>query len=381
VVASAASAVAQAFGRFTYPLLLTAIASDLGLTYTVAGGLASVNLVAYLLGTVTVTVLAARLIPGAILRLGLVGSVTGLGLAALAPGPVALAAALAVTGFSGALVWVPAPAVGVSRLPARLRGLGFGSIGAGIGLGIVAAGILAIPIRAHPDPGAWRWLFGVEAAVGVVVLLVTAVALRRPTGAKLAVTGVKVSAIRAVPGWVALLAAYGTFGFAYAWFMNFLVAMLEVDRAITATSASVVFLVMGAATIPGGVVVGRLSDLFGRRRTLATAFALMAVGSLGARFAPPWLLFASVALFGFTFAGIPTVIAAYLGDRAPEAAFSAAFGVATLSFGVSQMLAPQVGGIIGDALGGFTLVFVGSAVLAIGGVVASLRLPPDQPRS
>lgn len=372
VVAAAASAVAQAFGRFTYPLLLTSIQDDFGVSYTVAGGLASVNLVAYLVGTAAVTWLASKWVPGAILRFGLVISTVGLIGLTVAPGPALLGVGLLVTGFAGALIWVPAPAVGASRLPPRLRGLGFGSMGAGIGLGVVAAGLLAIPLRARPDPSAWRILFGVEAAVAVVVVVAAFVVLRRPTGASLAVTGVQVSAIRRVPRWVAVLAAYAAFGLSYSWFINFLVAMLEDDRGVTATSASVVFLVVGAATIPGGVIIGRISDAVGRRPTMMAGFAAMAVGALGARFAPPWLLYPCVVLFGLAFSGVPTTIAAYLGDHTEPGEFPAAFGVATLAFGIAQMLAPQIGGIVGDATGGFTAVFIASAVVAgLGGLAAS----------
>ncbi len=376
LLAAAASAVAQAFGRFTYPLLLTAIQDDLGHSYTVAGGLASANLVAYLGGTVAVTLLATRMLPGAVLRVGLVASVTGLALITFSPGLGALAFGLVVSGFAGALIWVPAPVVGAALLPDRLRGLAFGSIGAGIGVGLVAAGLLAIPVRASDDPEAWRWLFGIEAVVGLVVAIAALVILRKPSGGALTTAGVRLSAIREIPGWVALLAAYAAFGISYSWFFNFLIAMLEDDRGVRATSAAVVFVVLGAATIPGGLLAGRLSDAVGRRPTMVAGFVGMAAGALGARFAPTWLLFPLVVLFGFAFAGVPTAIAAYVGDRVSRSQFPAAYGVATLAFGIAQMVAPQIGGIVGDVTGGFTSVFVASAVMALVGAGLSLRLAP-----
>ncbi len=48
------AAVAQAFGRFTYGVLLPAVRDDLGISNTVAGSIGTVNVGAYLLGTLAV---------------------------------------------------------------------------------------------------------------------------------------------------------------------------------------------------------------------------------------------------------------------------------------------------------------------------------------
>ena len=50
----AATAVSQAFGRFTYSVLYTEIRDDFGLSNTAAGGIGSLNLVGYLFGSLVV---------------------------------------------------------------------------------------------------------------------------------------------------------------------------------------------------------------------------------------------------------------------------------------------------------------------------------------
>ncbi|MBW3666553.1 MAG: YbfB/YjiJ family MFS transporter, partial [Actinobacteria bacterium] len=43
--------VAQAFGRFTYALVLPSVQEDFGISYTLAGTLGTLNLAAYLLSS------------------------------------------------------------------------------------------------------------------------------------------------------------------------------------------------------------------------------------------------------------------------------------------------------------------------------------------
>ncbi|MDA3040854.1 MAG: YbfB/YjiJ family MFS transporter, partial [Actinomycetota bacterium] len=113
---AAVAAVAQSFGRFTYGVLLPAIRDDLGLSNTVAGSLGTANVAAYLVGTLTVASIAGRLRLLVIMRLGMVMAITGLGLAAIAPGARTLAAALSLAGFGGAFAWIPAPVVAARAL-------------------------------------------------------------------------------------------------------------------------------------------------------------------------------------------------------------------------------------------------------------------------
>jgi len=49
--------------------------------------------------------------------------------------------------------------------------------------------------------------------------------------------------------------------------------------------------------------------------------------------------------------------------------------VVTLSFGIAQVFGPQIGGIIGDQAGSFTLVYLLSAALSAVGLAAAVRIP------
>ena len=94
-----ASMVAQGFGRFTFPVLLTAIDRELLGSYTLAGFLSNVPLVAYLLGTGVTSYLSTRTDPSDLIKIGVTLSAIGLGSMAVSPNSGTLALALFIAGF------------------------------------------------------------------------------------------------------------------------------------------------------------------------------------------------------------------------------------------------------------------------------------------
>ena len=80
-------------------------------------------------------------------------------------------------------------------------------------------------------------------------------------------------------------------------------------------------------------------------------------------------------IVGFLFGGIPSVIAAYLVDRTDAATYGPSYAAATFAFGVAQVSSPQIGGLIADWRGSFTLVFVVSATAMTSGALFAWALP------
>jgi MFS family permease len=366
---SLAALVAQAFGRFTYALILPSLQSDLGISYTLAGSLGTANLIAYLVGSAAVSWLATRMELTAIIRAGLVGCVGGLFLLWWTPNLFVLFSGMIVTGVAGAFIWIPGPGLAASLARPENRGLAIGLVGAGIGVGFVLAGVA---VQAGDGP-AWRTVYGWEALFGSAVLAGGLVVLRTASRARR--SRPSLDAIRSVPAWKPLVISYAAFGLSMSLFVNFLVARLEEDAGFSPESAAVAFSALGVATIFGGPVFGPISDRVGRGATMAVGFATMAGSAfLALVTTQPWPVIAA-AVFGMSFAGVPTVLAAHLADHVEERAFGSAFGLATLSFGAGQIVGPQLGGWIGDATGSFALAFVGSALAAFAGVLLSLRIP------
>jgi len=127
------AAMAQAFGRFTYSVLLPAVRDDLDTSNTVAGLLGTANVAAYLLGTLLIIRATASVRLLTIMRIGLGLSLSGLAVASVAPNGFVLALGLVVMGLGGACIWIPSPAIAATGVPVERRGLAVGMIGAGIG--------------------------------------------------------------------------------------------------------------------------------------------------------------------------------------------------------------------------------------------------------
>lgn len=278
--------VAQGFGRFTHALVLPVVQDDLAISYTLAGGLGTANLAAYLAGTLLVSIGASRVPLDRIMRIGIVSATVGLGMMWWSPNLPVPAAAMVLTGVAGALIWIPSPSVAASLVAAGRRGLAIGVVGSGIGVGFVAASWASRTLAGR----GWMAIYGAEAAIAAVtaILLITLIrthttdrADRRPS----------FDVLRAVPGWRRLLVAYGSYGLSMAFFVNFLVARLEEDAGFTAASSAAVFGVFGVATIFGGPLFGPLSDRIGHGRTMGIGFTAMASAALLALVATrPWPL-------------------------------------------------------------------------------------------
>lgn len=370
-----AATVAQAFGRFSYSVLLPAVRDDLGLSNSLAGFLGTVNVAAYLVGTLLVVRATARLRLVSLLRIGMVLAVVGLAAASVAPGGVALGAALVVLGLAGACIWIPSPALAAAAVPEERRGIAVGMIGAGIGVGIVSAGQLATVLRDRLGDAAWQEVYRIEAVVGLVAAAAI-IGLLRPTDDPTpSRSGSGLAVLRTMDGWRPLLGAYASFGLSYLLALTFLTARLEDDAGFAEAAAASVFAAAGLAGIVGGVALGWLTDRLGPRRVLVLGFGGIAVAGLAILTGVVPVVYAGALLLGTMFSGVPSVIAVYIVQHSDNTTYGPRYAVATLAFGVAQVSAPQLGGLIADLTGTFTLVFVLSATMAVIGAVASWQLP------
>ena len=370
------AAIAQSFGRFTYGVLLPAVRDDLGLSNTVAGSLATVNMAAYLLGTLIVAAASSRFRLLSVMRVGLVLAIIGQALATVSPGPVVLGAGLFTQGLGGALTWIPAPVVTADAMAPERRGLAVGFLGAGMGFGVVFAGQLASIVRSTLGDASWRTVYFVQLIIGAIVAAAVLLFIGHRQERLASRTGIGgFSALRRMPGWVPLVGAFVAFGLLYLMVIAFLTTRLEDDSGWSSPRAALAFTLVGLAMIFGGPLFIALSERIGPRPTLAMSFAGWAVVTtliLPGWFVPTIIL--SVAV-GVLFAAMPTVLTVYVVNNTSTDDYGPTFSATTFCFGVAQMISPQLGGFIADTAGSFTPVFLLSAALGVVGMFASLGLP------
>jgi predicted MFS family arabinose efflux permease len=366
-----AAAVAQSFGRFSYALLLPAINRDLLGSYALAGLVATANVGAYLAGTLAVSVLSRRARPAALIKAGLVCSAAGLVLLARAGGAVELAVGLTLTGLGGAFIWVPAPGLAGSVVRPARRGAAIGVAGSGIGGGIVLASALSSRLHASGGDASWRTVYAVEAAIALAALVLCLVLLR-PAPHRDDDAPVRAGALRRVPGWLGLTGGYTAYGLAYSVYTSYLVTALEDDAGFSPGHASAVYTLVGVGLLAGGVLLGPLSDRYGRGSTLVAGYLVMAASILLVPVGVEPLASASALLFGLTMSGLPAVIAAHLSDFLTPREFAGAFGRCTLAFGVAQVCGPPLGGFLAETTAGFLVPFLLAGVVAAAGAGLSV---------
>lgn len=379
LICTMAAGMAQGFGRFSYPVLLPSLREDLLSSYGSAGLIGTLNVAAYLAGSVVVMFLSMRIAGHRLMATGLTLTALALVVMATARSVPQLAVGMIIAGFGGAGVWVPAPGVAASLFPLERRGVASGASGIGIGVCMLFASQVA---RIAPDAWgdeSWRevwWLMGgltAALAVGVWTLL-------RPPPAPAHPDPPTVDALRRVPGWGAISVAYACFGLAYVLYISYLVAALREDAGFSSAHAANVFGLLAATTIVGGPLLGQVSDRIGRRATLIVGFLMAAVGAASVLTdAEPWVAIGTVS-FGLAFSGLVSGIAAYIGDHSAPHQFASAFGAVTVAFALAQAGGPYLGGWLRDLSGDFVAVFTVSALVWIAGAICCFRLAPSAHR-
>ncbi len=331
------------------------------------------NVGAYLAGTIVVAALASSLTLVRLMWLGLLLSVSGLALLGFSASVPMVGIALVLTGLGGAAIWIPAPRLAIGALPARMSGMAAGLAGVGIAGGLFAVGRVAPALSDGVDgTPSWQRLYRGEAMIGLVVLIGVVAFLRdqgRPaTGGGFGGFG----ALRSVRQWRPLVASYAAFGFMYLLVLAFFSARLVDDSGFTKAEASGRYELIGLAGMLGGLALGRLSDAVGRGRALTAAFVGFGLSTATILTGDPLWVSIGAAGIGFSFSGIPSVIAVAVVDGTDDSSYGPAYAAATLVFGVAQMVSPQFGGWLADATGSFTATFVVAiAVAAIGAGCAS----------
>ena len=366
------AAVSLGLARFSYALLLPAMRSDLGWSYTTAGAMNTLNAAGYLAGALALPWTLARIDARQLFLAGCVGTALLLAAHGLVTSDAALFVLRSFSGVTSAATFASggllAARIGGAR-PGMVLGLYYG----GTGVGIVASALLVPPLAARAVPHAWQGAWWALAGAALLATLVAASAtraLRAPP-----VAGARREPVR----WAAFgfgLAGYGCFGLGYIGYMTFIVSLLR-EQQVPPAQIVAFYVLLGLAVVASSWLWAGLLQKYRGGGPLALLNALLALATLlPVLSSHPAAVFASGVLFGAVFLSVVASTTAFVRHNLPPAAWPAGIAIYTIVFAAGQIVGPIFTGWIADGSGGLVRgLAVSALLLGAGALLAALQRP------
>ena len=353
IAGTAAVTVALGISRFAYTPILPYMQSDLKLSSTELGSLASWNFFGYLIGSL-IALISPNLFfkERTIFFLALGVSILTTGLMGLAETAFIMAVIRFLAGISSALTLI----VGTSLIFRNFDISGESNLKlthfCGFGLGITISAI-AVPIaKNYGFDWSSQWI--VMALLCCILAIPTLIFIPRETPAyqpEKEEINIKNESLLAF-GCIAF--GYGLFGLGYIIFGTFISAM-SLKLPYLASFGEYVWLIVGIAALPSVFLWQKLSTVVGKDLALAIACVGSAIGIFFAiKFVSILSLSIGCILYG---AGMPGIVALALleGKDRYRGSLVSAVAILTLSFSIGQMGGPLLAGFLIDSLGNYFL--------------------------
>lgn len=339
--------------RFAYTPMLPEMVEDIGLTETVAGFLAAANYAGYLCGALLISLMHNLQLKIKLYRFGLIAAVvTTLCMAAttnewlwyLLRYISGLSSAAGVLLGGGLLMhWLRH-----NKAKAEL-GIFFSSLGIGIVLTAITAQIIKIEYT-------WdqQWLiYGLLALILIIPVLFWFPDFSKSTIGKQHIELNETQPLPSKQFFLTLQAAYFCAGFGYVVTATFLIAIVELLPGMKGLGW-IVWLLVGIAAAPGCWLWDIYVRKVGLWSSLFQAYILNMVSTALLLYDPSTtVIFISAVLYGCSFIGIVSMTLSMVGRLYPENA-SRSMSHLTFSYGLAQVIAPAMVGIIAEKSESFT---------------------------
>ncbi len=377
-------------GRFAIGMLLPSMGESLDLSYSQMGMISTANFTGYMVAVLFAGSLARRFGARLIISLGL-GAV-GISMALVGSAGDAWTALLpyVFTGIGSGLANVPMMGLVTNWYVKQWRGRAAGFMLVGNGLGIVFSGFLIPQLNLHLGEQGWRTAWYVLGSIAILISISAGLLLRndpkrlgiRPIGStnNQSASEKKSSNTSKKPDvktskLIQLGSIYFLFGASFSVYATFIVTALVEERGFAEQTAGHFWSIVGILSLFSGPLAGWISDKLGRQVALVIVFCqftasyLLALSSL-----PIAFLYLSIGFFGLSLWGIPTIMAATVGDLVGPARAASVFGFITIFFGAGQITGPATAGWLAEFTGKFDAAFWMCALLAVIAVVAASTL-------
>lgn len=352
--------------RFAYTPLLPEMLEETFLSNASGGWIATLNYLGYMCGALLAASVNSLRLKDTLYRTGLIVAVlttAGMGLAeniwlwAIMRFFAGLSSAAGLLIGSGLILnWL------LRHNHRAELGVHFG----GLGLGIATSAIVASQIV---DNFSWSEQWFVFAAIGAVLVIPAWFWLPRPeigAGGETQ-SGAKLEDNPPPINWLwTLYAAYFCAGFGYVISATFLVAIVESQEAYRG-SGGMVWMITGLAAAPACIIWDKVARKIGQLQALFIAFGIQIVGIIiPALDSSLPLIVLSGALYGATFIGIVSLTLTMAGKFFPSKP-AKPMGKLTLSYGVAQVIAPAMSGMMAEVSGNYNMpLYLASGIMLVG---------------
>ncbi len=387
---SLGAAVSLGITRFAYALLLPPMREDLGWSYTLAGGMNTINALGYLLGALATPVLLRRQAPGRLLLGGAVLATVFMGLCGFFLDAPSLLLQRLLAGVASALIFIAGGlmAARLGALDAPRSGLLLGLYYGGTGWGISLSALLVPAVlAAAPGPHTWTWAWwalALASAVATLGMVWPVRVLRRMDAAAVAVASGKPAPSAAPVGpqvfrvrdFGPALAGYAMFGVGYIGYMTFVVALLRA-QGVGGGAITWFYALLGLAVVLSSRIWAGLLDRSRGGQALALLNGLLGVATVLPALTGSWpVALASGLLFGGVFLSVVASTTALVRHNLPPSQWAAGISAFTIVFAAGQIVGPTVVGLIADGPGGLARGLVFSAgALWLGALLAWRQRP------
>lgn len=358
------------FGRFAYPLLLPGMRDSLGFNYFEMGLLSGGILAGYLLFSLIGGVLATRFGCKRIVIASLLcGTISMFFISRLSGFIPLLLFSFAMGGAAGG-AHISMTTLPMAWFEKRRLGGALGIVTGGTGIGIIVTGLLLPHLLFTLGGEAWRecWVF--LALLTFLISVISFILLREKPSHP---DSFPLDADRKNgPGQIGdrgsgltlpvIFLVYFIFGLAYNIYVTYFVAFLVGEIRLEDGTAGFIWSIFGWMCVVSGWMWGFVSDRIGRRKALLWNNSLISLSVLiPLLFPQTFLLGLSAFLFGSTFPGTVTVIAACVSDEEAEKR-ATLYGWVTLIHGIGQFFGTILGGYLRDLTGSFQLTLLVSLI-------------------
>ncbi len=152
-----------------------------------------------------------------------------------------------------------------------------------------------------------------------------------------------------------------------------------VDMGTSRMDAAVILSLIGLANFPGRLLVGRLSDMMGRKVLGVTCNLILFGALLWLMWADQlWMLYTFALVFGFMWGGSGTVITALIGDIFGTRSLGPIMGILSAGWALGAAIGPSLGGFIFDMSGDYFMAFAAgaTAILTVACLLAFIKRAP-----